>query len=270
MDMTTQMISDETVAPRKAPWLCIGYRAGYVVRDVNTKVAHLPDELEGARILHLSDLHITRRWHKAYDKLLAAVSDWDVDVILCTGDIVDDRSDHRPAWEQVRRFFPALKSRLGTYTILGNHDNPRMIPELQAMGVRVLQGERMELDFGGAALEVIGTPGHKREHLPAGFAAKFPARVKGTPRVLMSHFPDHFYRLSALEPDLYLCGHTHGGQICLPGGIPILRHDSTPRRHCRGEHRRGKTHVIVNHGFGFSGLNLRMFCPPEVVMIRLG
>jgi hypothetical protein len=75
---------------------------------------------------------------------------------------------------------------------------------------------------------------------------------------------------ASLTPDLFLAGHTHGGQICLPGRIPIIRHDSLARRFWLGIHRVHGTWLVVNRGIGFStALQLRLFCPAEVVEIRL-
>jgi len=83
------------------------------------------------------------------------------------------------------------------------------------------------------------------------------------------HFPDHLRRTAKLQPHLFLAGHTHGGQVCLPGRIPILKHDAMPRRCCSGIHRVGDTWLIVNRGFGYTTLPIRVFCPPEVLEIEL-
>ncbi len=83
----------------------------------------------------------------------------------------------------------------------------------------------------------------------------------------MNHFPDTIRRLQNLEMDLYLAGHTHGGQACLPGMIPILRHDKLRRKYCSGLHQFHDTWMLVNRGFGFSQFDFRVFCPAEVVEI---
>ena len=89
-------------------------------------------------------------------------------------------------------------------------------------------------------------------------------------RIALSHYPDTILCTEFLKPDLYLCGHTHGGQICLPGRIPILRHDKLPRRLCSGVHRFHDTWMITSRGFGFSSMvPLRVFCPAEVGEITL-
>ena len=89
------------------------------------------------------------------------------------------------------------------------------------------------------------------------------------PRIVLCHFPDLFPAARHLEPDLYLAGHTHGGQVCLPGGFPLLTHDRVPRRFCKGIHRIDKTWFIVSRGLGFSGPPIRLFCPAEAMELTL-
>jgi predicted MPP superfamily phosphohydrolase len=87
---------------------------------------------------------------------------------------------------------------------------------------------------------------------------------------VLCHYPDLIRPAAAkIAPDLYLAGHTHGGQICLPGERAILSHDSLPKSMCKGAHDYDGTCLIVSRGFGFSTLPLRVFCPAEVVEIEL-
>jgi predicted MPP superfamily phosphohydrolase len=86
----------------------------------------------------------------------------------------------------------------------------------------------------------------------------------------MCHYPDILPKVADLAPDLYLTGHTHGGQMALPGGTPIMRHDTLPRQLCTGIHRAFGTVLVVNRGFGFTTpLMVRLFCPTEVVEITV-
>ncbi|MGH9372982.1 MAG: hypothetical protein ACRD15_15780, partial [Vicinamibacterales bacterium] len=112
-------------------------------------------------------------------------------------------------------------------------------------------------------------PGVHREDLDVEFLRSIPSRRAGGVRICLSHFPDLVRRTDFLAPDLFLAGHTHGGQICLPGRLPIIRHDTLPRHQCTGVHQIGQTWLVVNRGLGFSGLPFRAFCPAEVIEIRL-
>jgi len=88
---------------------------------------------------------------------------------------------------------------------------------------------------------------------------------------VLSHYPDAIIKLQKFDvmPDLLFAGHTHGGQVCLPGGMPILRHDTLPRRYCSGVHRFGGAWLVVSRGMGFSSYAIRVFCPAEVVEVVL-
>ena len=261
--------STHPTTPTCRPWLQLFHARGFVTRHYLAHLPDLPPDLEGLRILHLSDLHIKRKWSSAYDRLLQQVEDHPYDLVLITGDVVDDKQDHRPALPHVRKLLPRLRTRLGAWAILGNHDNLQLGAELESLGIPVLQGKRQLVQTGNASLELIGVHGPYREHLPANFPQQFAPPQPHIPRIILAHYPDHFPRLQEMGPDIYLCGHTHGGQVCLPNGFPIMRHDQSSRSLCRGAHLRGKTHYIVNHGFGFSGLPIRMFCPAEVVSLTL-
>ena len=105
--------------------------------------------------------------------------------------------------------------------------------------------------------------------LDAAYVASLPARTPGVVRIVLSHYPDHVRRIRPLEADLMLAGHTHGGQVCLPGGRPLITHDKLPRPYHHGVHRFEKTWVIVSRGFGFASPPVRLFCPAEVVQITL-
>ena len=72
-----------------------------------------------------------------------------------------------------------------------------------------------------------------------------------------------------LRADFFLAGHTHGGQICLPGGRPIITHDGMPRGQCKGVFRMDGTWYVVSRGFGFAGIPVRVNCPPEVGEVEM-
>ena len=253
----------------RRPWLQLGHANGFVTRHYTAAIDGLPPALAGFRILHLSDLHIRSVWSSAYDELIERTRSLAPDLILVTGDIVHNRPNHYPAMPHAQRLLTHLPSRLGLHAILGNHDNMRVGFELGQAGVSMLCGKRLLIHDRGATLELIGGPGVDRQHLRPEFAKSFPPRQAGTPRIMMIHFPCHYARLAGMQPDLFLCGHTHGGQVCLPTGRPIICHDPSPIHHCHGAHRFGRTHYIVNHGLGFSGFPIRLFCPAEVVLIEL-
>jgi len=93
---------------------------------------------------------------------------------------------------------------------------------------------------------------------------EMPRRQAGRPRIVLAHYPDQIMYLGHWQSDLYLAGHTHGGQICLPGSRPITKHDRLPRKMCVGLHRVGETWLHVTRGLGWTGIPLRTFAPAEM------
>lgn len=233
-------------------------------------IERLPAVLQGLRIVHLSDIHLSTRWPPACDLLITRLHEDPPDLIAITGDLVHPLFDHRPALANLQRLLGQLKSRLGVYAITGNHDGDLLGPKLPALGVHLLNRRYLKLQSDQASLELIGLPGVSRRSFDPQFIESMPQRQTGVPRIVLGHFPDQIRHIQPLQADAMLTGHTHGGQICLPGRKALITHDALPRRMAHGVHRRGQTMLIVSRGLGFAGLPLRVFCPAEVIELRLG
>ena len=258
--------------PVKGPWLQWRHPFVFEWNTARLPVPGLPPALAGLRIVHVTDLHLRKRWRSNYDDLLGRIGRDPPDLLLCTGDFVDNKRNHAAALPTLYRLLEGFRARLGCFGILGNHDRYHFAPRLEGTNVRLLDGAREVLTVGDAQIELIGLPGVDRRDLTPEFVNALPPRdatPPGTLRIVMSHFPDHLRRTEALRPDLFLAGHTHGGQVCLPGRVPLIKHDSLPRRLVSGVHRVGPTWLVVTRGIGTTTLPLRVFCPPEVMEIRL-
>ena len=242
---------------------------GYEWNAVELGIAALPPQLDGVRILHITDLHLRTRWPRQLDDVIARVQQDPPDLILFTGDFVDDKRDHGPAMPLVRKLIGGLRAKFGMFAILGNHDGDLLAPQLHRLGVRVIIHQRVDAVVRGAAVELIGLPGPDRLDLDERFLYAIPPKRVGVPRVVLCHYPDLVRATKPLAPDLYLAGHTHGGQVCLPNGRALLTHDSLPRAMCKGAHDVDGTCLIVGRGFGFTTLPVRAFCPAEVVEVRM-
>jgi predicted MPP superfamily phosphohydrolase len=243
---------------------------GFEWTRLDLAVAALPPALNGLRIVHLADLHCRPRWDAAYEDLIARLERHPPDMLLFGGDFVESKRDARPALPILRRLLPRLTSRLGTFAVLGNHDGDLVGPPLAGCGITFVDHRRLVMESGAAAIELIGLPGVDRLDLDLPWVNSLPQKDPAALRIVLCHYPDILPKVAQLQPDLYLAGHTHGGQVALPNRLPILRHDSLPRRLCSGSHRAFGTVLVANRGFGFSSpLPLRMFCPAEVVEIVL-
>lgn len=256
--------------PTAGPWLQIGSCRGFQWNQWQLPIPSLPPSLSGLRILHLTDTHLRKAWDAGYDDFLARLKNHPPDLILFTGDFVEDKYCPRVAVDTVRRLFSQLTARLGIFSILGNHDGDLLTLHLEDLPITFINDSRLLLNSGSSAIELIGLPGVDRTDLDHSTLLKnLPPRQPHTLRIILSHFPDQWHACRPHSPDLYLAGHTHGGQVCLPTGRPILRHDSLPHRLCRGIHRLDNSWFIVNRGLGFGKYRLRLFCPAEVMELEL-
>lgn len=271
------MPPDQQISPivevrrtRRAPWFMFRGPIGFEWTRIQAPVSGLPDELNGFRFMHLSDLHVRGPWSRAYDTLVEGLAQSPPDIILITGDFIDNWNDHRPGLRTLQRLLPQFKSRLGIYGILGNHDVDLISPYLRDLGVHLIDCRRAVLESANnARLELIGLPGLNRRDLDEHFIRSHPPKAANTLRIILSHYPDQFPRCRPLNADFYLSGHTHGGQICLPNGRAIITHDKSPWPYYKGIHRRDGTWYIVSRGLGFSGLPVRLNCPAEVAEITV-
>jgi predicted MPP superfamily phosphohydrolase len=255
--------------PRRGPWLQLFSEAGFEWNRVRLPIPNLPTTFENLRILHLSDLHLRPRWRRPFDELLARIASSPPDLVLITGDLLEHKYD--PSWslESLERFLCGCRSRLGTFAILGNHDGDLIGPQVTRFGAHLTNGRYITLH--DPPIELIGMPGINRTDVYGSkLLAQIPAKPDGALRIVMTHYPDTIHQAAPLQPDVVLTGHTHGGQVCLPGGIPIIKHDTLPRRIvCGGAFRRMETWLVVNRGFGFATWQVRMFCPGEVIEVTL-
>ncbi len=246
----------------------IGYRQflspRVVTRDV--PLAGLPAALEGVTILQLSDLHLDL--DPGLGQVLAPLLDGlPYDLAVITGDFRNLLVG--PAEPAIAATVDLLRHLRGpVYLVAGNHDSLGMIPPLEAAGARFLLNEHVLWSRGHARLVLAGVDDavyHGTHDLDRAFAGA----PNDAPRVLLSHSPAIYAEAAAHRVNLLLAGHTHGGQICLPGGhIPIsgLR---CPRRYLRGAWSCEKMQGYTSAGTGASGVPLRFNCPAEVTLHRL-
>ncbi|HEX7035662.1 MAG TPA: metallophosphoesterase [Pseudomonadales bacterium] len=227
---------------------------------------NLPPAFEGFRILHLSDLHIDVSEETCH-AIIDAARSIDYDLCVLTGDYRFRTSgDIEPALANMRRLRTSLAGEI--YGVLGNHDSVLMLPELEDMGIRMLMNESVVLERGGDRLHLAGIDDAHFfgvENFEKALA-DVPADV---PIVLLSHTPEVFRQAAHSGVSLLLCGHTHGGQICLPGGIPLLLDAAIPRHLGRGPWRHRDMLGYTSPGAGTSIAEVRLNCPAEITLHTL-
>jgi hypothetical protein len=252
----------------RRPILQIGDVPDFLWSRVDLPIPALPAGLEGLRILHLTDLHLRYHWLPSHERLVREIRQEKPDLILMTGDLIEHRHAVGRAGPHVHRLAAALDAPLGCYSVLGNHDGRHLAQHLVDTNIQLIDADWRRVQHGDATIELIGLPGRHPTFLTDQILAGYPAKQPGSLRIVLSHYPDHINRVP--DADLVLAGHTHGGQICLPTGWPIIRHSRLPRRLCSGVNNVGDTWLIVGRGFGFAGwCQMRLFCPAEVLLLTL-
>lgn len=229
---------------------------------VDIPVAGLKPEFNGFRIGFISDLHhsalVPLEDVEAAASLVAAEAP---DLVVLGGDYVSYAD--RAYMEPVSRVLGQLRARDGVVAIIGNHDDERYMPHaLERHGVRVLADERTKVVRGSAALEVVGLKFWTRQ------LEMLRRLVDGAvdPVVLLAHDPRRVVEADALGIQTVLAGHTHGGQIVLPG-LGALAARKFPV--AKGRLTRNATELYVSAGVGTVLVPLRLNCPPEVTVATL-
>jgi uncharacterized protein len=227
----------------------------------------LPAAFDGYRILHVSDTHLDVLPELAWvaRRMLDGV---EVDLLALTGDVLG--SHHAPlasATGPLAEALDGLRARDGRVAVLGNHDPTEMAGELEALGFSVLLNESMVLERHGAHITVIGLDDVHAFYTEAARVALF----NGGPdfRIALVHSPEMADHAAAAGVALYLCGHTHGGQICLPGGRALFTRLTRCRYASNGAWPHGVTQGYTNRGLGSSWPPLRYNCRGEMTVITL-
>jgi predicted MPP superfamily phosphohydrolase len=228
----------------------------------------LHPDLDGLRILHLSDLHADAMVDNGA-RLARVLEGITADAAVITGDF---RFAMHGAWEEPGRIAARLAASLncpdGVYAVAGNHDFLEMLPLLEDAGVRMLYNEGAVLEHGAGRLWLAGVddPHFYACHDPAAAMAGRPADV---PALFLCHSPEAAAEACALGADLFLCGHTHGGQICLPGAVPLITNAAAPRSRARGAWTLEGMRGYTSRGTGCSSCQARLNCPPEIAVHTL-
>lgn len=222
--------------------------------------------VEPIRFLHLSDLHLIRPWSFGLDELNRIVGELSPQLILFTGDWIHGRIEHGATRDNLLRICRHWASTCPVFAVRGNHDKHLPMALMRDTGVQMIEGESRQISIGKRTIELVGLVGRSRRRVTPRFLSRFPPRTdtQQTARIVLTHFPDTIEKIGSLAPDLVLAGHTHGGQICLPGAIPLIRHDSLPRRFCHGLNQHANGYIHVTSGLGCSGIWVRAFRPAEI------
>lgn len=237
----------------------------YEVCENEVVITGLPSLFDGYRILHLSDLHIDRLTDGGHslNALLATLS---YDLCVLTGDYrFDTCGPCEETMQGMKYLLQGIHCADGIVGVMGNHDFLEMLPELEALGITMLMNEVTTVKRGQHCLWIAGLDDcHYYE--VADIDSVQDSIPQGAPFVLLVHSPEMINQAAAAGASLYLCGHTHGGQVCLPGGTPLIINARCARRFAKGRWQSGPMHGYTSSGIGTSGIPARIHCPPEIAV----
>jgi uncharacterized protein len=226
----------------------------------------LPALFDGFIILHISDMHVDMN-EVAMRRLSELVGEMRYDLCVLTGDY---RGETFGAFEAALDGVGRVRSHLRgpIYGVLGNHDTIQMVPGLEAMGIRMLLNECEVIARGDQRIHLAGIDDahfYRMDNIEKA-ALQIP---HGEFSILLSHTPEIYRQAAHANFNLMLSGHTHGGQICLPGSIPITLGAALPRRMGVGRWQHNNMIGYTSVGAGSSVVPARLNCPPEVTLHRL-
>ena len=230
-------------------------------------IPQLPASLQGLKIAHISDLHMTGslglRW---FEVVAEQVNSLQPDVIAITGDIVEKE----PCWPWLADSLGKLQAKQGVYFVLGNHDyyidTDQTKKLLIDQGLICLSERWIETEWNGTPVLLAG---NERPWAPQ--AADLSTAPTATPeqlRLMLLHTPDEFAWACQQNAHLALAGHTHGGQLRFPLLGPIACPSRFGTRYACGVFRQANTVMHVSRGIG-GKTPLRWNCPPEIALLEL-
>ncbi len=247
-------------------WIGRRNAANVRVRYNQVPAKNLPKAFSGYTILHISDLHVEIS-EDAMRRVETLIAPLDYDACVLTGDY---RALTIGPYDETVERMGILCSRLKQpiYGVLGNHDTIRMVPALEDMGIRLLLNEADAIERDGEKIHVAGIDDAHYFRVD-----NMEKAADGIPledfSILLSHTPEVYRQAAHAGFDLMLSGHTHAGQICLPGQVPVKLNAVLPRRFGAGAWMHGMMHGYTSSGVGTSIVTARFNCPPEITLHRL-
>jgi predicted MPP superfamily phosphohydrolase len=262
----------------------------YQLKKVPLSFSNLPQAFKGFKIVHISDVHSGSFQDKtAVKKGIDLINAQHPDLILFTGDLVNDRHDEMLEYMDI---FSTLKAKYGVYSTLGNHDygdyvawpnaaaktdNLEKLKNVHAkMGWRLLMNEHVAIEKNNDAFALLGIEnwGAKGRFPKYGkMQEAYPGTEKYAFKILMSHDPSHWdaqVKTEYKDIDLMLAGHTHGMQFGLENPYFKWSPVQWMYKQWAGLYEEGNQKLYVNRGFGFIGYPGRVGILPEITLIELG
>lgn len=243
-----------------------GNALGIEVRNNKVDIPDLPENFNGYRILQMSDLHLDID-ERLTDAIVERLEGLEYDLCVLTGDY---RFLTFGPYDKAIAYMAELVEHIQSpiYGILGNHDFIEMVFSLEEMGISILLNESVPISRGNSTIYLAGVDDDFYYEV-ANLGKATDTIPDNSTAILLSHSPELYRKASYLDFSLMLSGHTHGGQICLPGSLSVTTNSSAPRRYSRGKWQYHSMHGYTSAGTGSSGILARFNCPPEITIHTL-
>jgi predicted MPP superfamily phosphohydrolase len=247
-------------------WRGVRNTAQIQVRHHHIRDALIPEAFRAFTILQLSDLHLDI-CPLAMQRLAEILPELRYDLCVLTGDY---RGETYGPYDATLAGLARIRDELSgpIYAVLGNHDTVNMVPAMEGMGIPMLLNESVEINRGEARINLAGIDDAHFYRVD-----NIEKAASGIPHdefsILLSHTPEIYRQAAHAGFNVMLSGHTHGGQICLPGGIPIELNAVLPRKMGAGAWRHHSMVGYTSVGAGASVVAVRFNCPAEVTLHHL-
>ncbi len=219
-------------------------------------------------ILFISDLHLDCMDGLA-QKAQDIVKVLKPDLCILGGDYrTESWGSYSKALSHLKNLLDHIQTKHGTYAVLGNHDCLEMISPLKEKDVRFLVNDIKSIENDGDRIWIAGVddPYYFKGH---DLAETFDPIPDKDFTIFVAHTPEIYKETAAYFPQLYLCGHTHAGQVQLPYFGPVITHCNVPKKMVYGKWSYKGMHGYTSAGIGTSGIPVRFGCHGEVVLITL-
>jgi uncharacterized protein len=261
-------VSSPVLATFGTAALCLPRITRFRIRELTVSLKDLPQALDGMRIAHVTDTHVGKftRGRVLHD-IVAATNRLDADLVLFTGDLIDNTLQDLPA---AVKMLQAIKSRAGLFVIEGNHDlfeDPKAFERgVREAGLTLLRNETATVSIRGVSVQLLGIVWkHSEAEIARDVDAVTKLRDPTAFPILLAHHPHAFDRAAVRGFPLTLAGHTHGGQVML---TPKFGAGSVMFRYWSGLYEKSGRALVVSNGTG-NWFPLRVNAPAEIVHLTL-
>ena len=240
------------------------------VKRVPVKIDRLPPELEGFRIVQITDIHVNPTFRRAaVEEIVTRVNTLDADIVALTGDLVDG-SVEQLGYDVAP--LKQIKSVAGNFFVTGNHEYysgvVEWIAEVKRLGFTVLNNEHLVIKRGQARMLLAGVTDYRGGNFLPSHRSDPQKALNGAPpadvKILLAHQPKNIFEAAKAGYDLQISGHTHGGQF-FPWNLLV----GFAQPYVSGLHTHENTRIYVSRGTGYWGPPVRVGSPSEITLIQL-